>query len=323
MRYFGSIIIFNKLVNKILLLEYKKNKFMLPCIENKTNLDIITITLLNDLNLHEKNILFSYDSFYILNNDTHNYYMFCILNDNTENIYFDDSEYFDIRFINITDIITKNILDIKITDKIKEIYYNKDKINIPKTTFIKNCPNYFIIRRHILNYLRNIKYKNTINEIYANIKDLLPDNITEYDCNISILFDLRERMIISDGFVSAKYRHDNLLLNEFLYENKYNILNFDDIYDNKYYLLYYEYVNEYTCKNNNLYSNNLQFILINTLDKKITKKIYSKYSGYFEIDVNKCLLDNMIFYIVDNNIIITLGHNNILYSKYILNHICI
>lgn len=319
MRYYGSIIIFNKFFDKILLIEYKKNKFMLPCIENKTNVNInfITICILNDFFNIKKNIYFSYDTFYMRKDFNYIYYMVCSIDN--ENILFDDSEYYDVKFISLVDIINKNLLDKNILDNI--ITINKNNINVNMNKIIKTFPDYYNIRNHILYYLRNLKYKSTLGELYLYIKSL-SYNITNYDCIISMIFDTKNRIICKDENYYCKYRHNKTLLNEFINYNIFNQLTYELTYEllfnNKYYLLVSDNFNEYTIINNNIYANNLEFILINSLDTKITKKIYMKYSAYYLIDIKKCISDNILFYIVDNYTIITLGHNGLLLSKYIL-----
>ncbi len=322
MRYYGSIIIFNKYFDKILLIEYEKNKFMLPCIENKNNININinTLILLNDF-LYKKNIYISYDTFYILNSDKSIFYMICSLQDVEKNIYFDDSEYFDVKFVSLEYIINNNLLDKNILDNI--ITINKNNINVYITKYIKINADYYIIRKHILYYLRNLKYKSTSSDIYIYVKNLLNNvstyNITENDCIISMIFDTTNRIIYEDGYYFSKFRHNKSLLNEFIIENRFSFLSYEIACKNIYYLLIYNRFNEYIFSDN-LYTNNLQFILINSLDPKITKQIYMKYTTYYVIDIKQCILDNILCYIVNDNIIITLGNNGILLSKYILGY---
>lgn len=314
MRYYGSLIIFNKHFNEILLIEYKKNKFMLPVIENKTNINInfTTICILNDFFHIKKNIYFAFDTFYIQHNDDYTYYMICSINNET--IFFDDSEYFDVNFFSFTDIIKKNILNEAIIDNLVKIDTNNINVNIQK--IIKYAPDYYNIRKYILYYLRNIKFKSTLFDIFIYVSSKI-NNITEYDCIISMLFDTKNRIFYRDEYYYCKYRHNKLLLNCFNNDNIFENFSYENS-DNKYYLLIYKNFEEYTITNNNIYSNNLEFILINSLDKKITQQIYNKYTEYYEIDIKKCILDNIIFYKIDANTIITLGNNGMLSYKYIL-----
>jgi hypothetical protein len=315
MRYYGSIIIFNKYYDKILLIEDKKNHFILPIVENKTNVNInfTTICILNDFFHVKKNINFSYDTFYIQKDCDYFYYIICSIHN--ECIYIDDSEYFDAKFVDITDIFNKNLLDKNILDNILNI--NKNNINTDIQKFIKTVPDYYNICNYILYYLRNIKFNSTLDEIYLYIINNKITNISKYDCVISMIFDIKNRIVFKDGIYYCKYRHNKKLLNDFTKYNIFNQLSYEIAYNNKYYLLVSEYFDEYTVINNNIYVNNLEFILINTLDKKITKKIYNKYTKYYEIDIKQCILDDIKFFIVDNNTIITLGHNGMLLSKYI------
>ena len=165
--------------------------------------------------------------------------------------------------------------------------------------------------------MRNIKFNSTLDEIYLYINNYKSNNISKYDCIISMIFDIKNRIIFKDENYYCKYRHNKKFLNNFIEYNIFNQISYEIACNNKYYLLVSEYFDEYTVINNNLYVNNLEFILTNTLDKKITKKIYNKYTKYYEIDIKQCILDDIKFFIVDDNTIITLGHNGLLLSKYI------
>jgi hypothetical protein len=136
-----------------------------------------------------------------------------------------------------------------------------------------------------------------------------------------MIFDIKNRIIFKDENYYCKYRHNKKFLNNFIEYNIFNQISYEIACNNKYYLLVSEYFDEYTVINNKICVNNLEFILINSLDKKITQKLYNKYTKYYEIDIKKCILDDMIFYIVDDNTIITLGHCGMLLSKYILSNI--
>lgn len=343
MRYYGSIIIFNKYFDKILLVEYDKNKYMLPCIENKTNVNInmFTLTLLNDFCIYKNNIYFLDETFYILNKNKYVYYMICSVQDVNinSNVDFDDSEYFDVKFINFSDIKNKNLIDKIILEKIDIVKKNNNKNQnllesngvcdnklFSISTLVKIMSDYYAIRNYILYYLRNINFKTTIENILKYVKKILSDKITIYDCIISIIFDTKERIINQNELYFCTYRHDIGLKNQFIVENTFNKLTLNNINNlnnnTKYYLLINTKFNEYIY-DINLYSTNLEFILTNTLDKQITKKIYDKYTSYYIIDVYQCLEDSITFYIIDNNIITTLGVNNMLLTKYILGFIIV
>ena len=241
MKIYASIIIFNNKLDKILLIEKIKNIYILPRIENKMNNNINETALQN---LKIVNINYVELDFFtqIIFSDISDicYYIVARYKNNCDNINYNysDDEYYDINFIDITQIIKKNIIDINISSQLSKLIQTK---SVDYYQFLKLVPNYNKIRSQLLTIIRNDNtlinnddgtyYLDTIIE-YINNK--YNKNYSDNDIYICIKIDVKNKikMVENNNMIKIfpTYRHSYILknlINDDILFDKINI----NIYD--------------------------------------------------------------------------------------------
>lgn len=343
MKIYASIIIFNNKLDKILLIEKIKNIYILPRIENKMNNNINETALQN---LKIVNINYVELDFFtqIIFSDISDicYYIVARYKNNCDNINYNysDDEYYDINFIDIKQIVKKNIIDINISSQLCKLIQTK---SVDYYQFLKLVPNYNKIRSQLLTIIRNDNtlinnddgtyYLDTIIE-YINNK--YNKNYSDNDIYICIKIDVKNKikMVENNNMIKIfpTYRHSyilkNLINDDILFDkiniNMYNtptgllgsILEVErntptgllgstsSIERNTLY-----FVSNYSYDS---YSNSfltypfLHFIIITRCDEQYIKKIYKEYNSIYVLNIDKIKETNMIFY-KSNDIILTRG----------------
>jgi len=328
MKIYASIIIFNNKLDKILLIEKIKNIYILPRIENKMNNNINETALQN---LKIVNINYVELDFFtqIIFSDISDicYYIVARYKNNCDNINYNysDDEYYDINFIDITQIVKKNIIDINISSQLCKLIQTK---SVDYYQFLKLVPNYNKIRSQLLTIIRNDNtlinnddgtyYLDTIIE-YINNK--YNKNYSDNDIYICIKIDVKNKikMVENNNMIKIfpTYRHSyilkNLINDDILFDkiniNMYNtptglLGSTSSIERNTLY-----FVSNYSYDS---YSNSfltypfLHFIIITRCDEQYIKKIYKEYNSIYVLNIDKIKETNMIFY-KSNDIILTRG----------------
>jgi hypothetical protein len=328
MKIYASIIIFNNKLDKILLIEKIKNTYMLPRRENKMNNNINETALEN---LKMVNINYVELDFFtqIIFSDISDifYYIIARYKNNCDDINhnYSDDEYYDINFIDITQIIKKNLIDINISSQLYKIIQTK---SVDYYKFLKFVPNYNKIRSQLLTIIRNDNtlinnddgtyYLDTIMQ-YINNK--YNKNYSDNDIYICIKIDIKNKikMVENNNMIKIfpTYRHSYILknlINDDILFDKINI----NIYDTPTGLLgsnsSIERNTLYFVSNYNYdsYSNSfltypfLHFIIITRCDEQYVKKIYKEYNSIYVLNIDKIKDTKMIFY-KSNDIILTRG----------------
>ena len=343
MKIYASIIIFNNKLDKILLIEKIKNIYILPRIENKINNNINETALQN---LKIVNINYVELDFFtqIIFSDISDicYYIVARYKNNCDNINYNysDDEYYDINFIDITQIIKKNLIDINISSQLCKLIQTKP---VDYYQFLKLVPNYNKIRSQLLTIIRNDNtlinnvdgtyYLDTIIE-YINNK--YNKNYSDNDIYICIKIDVKNKikMVENNNMIKIfpTYRHSYILknlINDDILFDKININMYNtptgllgptssierntptgllgSILEVERNTLYF--VSNYSYDS---YSNSfltypfLHFIIITRCDEQYVKKIYKQYNSIYVLNIDKIKETNMIFY-KSNDIILTRG----------------
>lgn len=311
MKYYSSIILLNKYLDKLLLIEYKRNKFDLILNEYNglINISDNAFDIFNIININVKYIKFFEETFVYTDNTQIIYFIVCVLDNDKKYTYF-GNDYYDIRFISYDYLCKNNIINSVILENINHVIFTK---LLSYKQFVSIIPNYNKVRYDIILLLRQNLIE--INEDgYASILEVKKYLDTKYNKIIDLghiyvayIFDTKKKLDVKKNnmLIRANYRHNielqNIINDDIAFE-LFDISNYDgDIY----------FIDNYNHDNINFLSAQcLHFIFLLDISKKSIKTIYKSYNNIYKINKQKIIEYNIKFYKANDNVLLSRGIDN-------------